>query len=282
MPGDTRLLIAFDDSAAAAAAVRAAGRLFPGAQARLVHGLEAAEPRGGRLAERGRDLAQAAALLGSIDMRPGRPPWRAVVAAADEIDPDVVVCGARGHGTLARALIGSTSSAVLHHGRHPLLIVPAGDEDRAGGPVVVGYDGSRDACAAITEAARLFPARELIVVHGWSSPVDRSYAGWALSAVPVDDVQQLTDDMAGVLAADAQASADEGATMAAEAGATARGVAEDCGPGARHALAAVARRERAAVIVAGRRGRGAMRSGVLGSVSAGLVHHAELPVLIVR
>jgi len=36
------------------------------------------------------------------------------------------------------------------------------------------------------------------------------------------------------------------------------------------------------VIVAGCRGRGALASTVLGSVSAGLVHNADRPVLIVR
>jgi nucleotide-binding universal stress UspA family protein len=36
------------------------------------------------------------------------------------------------------------------------------------------------------------------------------------------------------------------------------------------------------VIVAGSRGRGALGSTVLGSVSAGLVHNAELPILIIR
>jgi nucleotide-binding universal stress UspA family protein len=36
------------------------------------------------------------------------------------------------------------------------------------------------------------------------------------------------------------------------------------------------------VIVAGCRGRSALASTVLGSVSAGLAHNAELPVLVVR
>ena len=47
-------------------------------------------------------------------------------------------------------------------------------------------------------------------------------------------------------------------------------------------LAAAAEAERAAVIVVGSRGRGAIRSTMLGSVSAGLVHNAERPVLVHR
>jgi len=53
-------------------------------------------------------------------------------------------------------------------------------------------------------------------------------------------------------------------------------------PGTWRALAASARSEGAALIVAGRRGRGALASTLLGSVSAGLAQNAELPVLIVR
>ena len=40
--------------------------------------------------------------------------------------------------------------------------------------------------------------------------------------------------------------------------------------------------EQAAVVVAGRRGRGAVASTVLGSVASGLVHNAGVPTLIVR
>ena len=46
--------------------------------------------------------------------------------------------------------------------------------------------------------------------------------------------------------------------------------------------AAVGREEGAAVIVTGARGRGALASTLLGSVSSGLVHNAEAPVLVVR
>jgi nucleotide-binding universal stress UspA family protein len=44
----------------------------------------------------------------------------------------------------------------------------------------------------------------------------------------------------------------------------------------------VASDRHATVIVAGSRGRGGLASTILGSVSSGLVHNAETPVLVVR
>lgn len=309
MADPMRLLIAYDGSDGAAAGIRAAGCLFPGAGAVIVHvqhdheALEsgalagiatpddviagvrrrqrAAHERAWELLGRAERVAEAAGLRPEPELRSGPTPWRAIADAAEAHDPDVVVCGKRGHGVFSRSLLGSTSSALLHHGRHPLLIVPPG-EVRRGGPVVVGYDGSDGARNAIETAARCFPGREAIVVHGWSSPLTRSYPGTALSLVPVSDVQELTDDLTDLLAASAQDCAEAGAALAAEAGLAARGVEFECGPGAWRALRDVASREGAAVIVAGSGGRGAVRSAVLGSVSSGLAHNAETPVLIVR
>ena len=140
------LLIAFDGSAAAEAAVRAAGALFPGARATV---LTIHEPvfspattfrAGGALmspelversltelerelvaeaeaaAADGVRLAEAAGLIAEPAVAPGqRQPWEPILAAAAERGADVVVCGTRGHGPVARSVLGSTSSSLLHH-----------------------------------------------------------------------------------------------------------------------------------------------------------------------
>jgi nucleotide-binding universal stress UspA family protein len=63
---------------------------------------------------------------------------------------------------------------------------------------------------------------------------------------------------------------------------SARALAVEGAEGTWRVLSATARSEGAAVVIAGCRGRGAVSSTVLGSVSAGLAHNAEIPVLIVR
>ena len=53
-----------------------------------------------------------------------RQPWEPILAAAAERGADVVVCGTRGRGAVARSVLGSTSSSLLHHADRAVLIVP--------------------------------------------------------------------------------------------------------------------------------------------------------------
>ena len=48
-----------------------------------------------------------------------------IVAFADSHDVDLIVIGSRGHGAVARALLGSVSLGVLRETRRPVLIVRA-------------------------------------------------------------------------------------------------------------------------------------------------------------
>ncbi len=67
--------------------------------------------------------------------------WPEILATARERNSDVIVCGTRGHGGMARALLGSTSSSILRHADRPVLIVPDA-EVAAWGPALIAYDGS--------------------------------------------------------------------------------------------------------------------------------------------
>lgn len=305
-----RLLLAYDGSEDAAKAIRAAAELMTGADAQVLfvrndadaleraalariavpdevlrgaaeqYEREAAE-RASNIAERGRQLAEQAGLHAAAAVRTGTSPWRALCRAADDEDVDAIVCGARGQGALSRALLGSTSSSILHHAHRPVLVVPAGTGS-LDGPTVIGYDGSEGARVAIAAVASILPRRAAVVVHVWLSPARPMYSGPTIGEVPISVAEAPTTDLYALIAAQARACADEGAALAQEVGLDARGVAVESAFGEWHVLSATAEEERAAVIVTGCRGRTALASTVLGSVSAGLVHNAERPVLIVR
>ena len=149
-----RLLIAFDGSAAAEAAVRRR-RAVPGARATVltihepVVGPVTAFRAGGALMSRelieqslgelerelvgeakaaaaeGARLAEAVGLVAERVVAPGeRQPWEPILSAAAEGGADVVVCGTGGRGAVARSVLGSTSSSLLHHADRAVLIVP--------------------------------------------------------------------------------------------------------------------------------------------------------------
>jgi hypothetical protein len=73
------------------------------------------------------------------------------------------------------------------------------------------------------------------VLHAWSSPLDRSYTGEALAAVPISDTRDLSESLEEMFAAAASDLADEGAALAREAGLEARALASkaDAARGAR-------------------------------------------------
>ena len=50
--------------------------------------------------------------------------WRAVLAAADDADAELIVLGRRGRSGLASMLLGSVSYGVVHNSARPVLIVP--------------------------------------------------------------------------------------------------------------------------------------------------------------
>jgi hypothetical protein len=105
----------------------------------------------------------------SFPVDPSAPAWEALLDAAHRVAADVLACGTRGRGAFARALLGSTSSRLLHHTDVPLLVVP----DRCGtldGPVAAAYDGSQGATRAIQVAGRLLGGRPTVVAHAWEPP----------------------------------------------------------------------------------------------------------------
>jgi nucleotide-binding universal stress UspA family protein len=310
--GSPQLLIAYDGSPSASTAVRAAASLFGNARASVatvpsdatVHAGTAvpvlpglspdvaaqavdelrAEARR-QADETAEQAVEQARRLGldatAVSLGPSASAWAALLDGAHRLDADLLVCGTRGRGAFARALLGSTSSSLLHHTDVPLLVVPDGG-GALDGPVIAAYDGSEGAGRAIEAVGRLLAGRATVVVHAWEPVFHRALVARGLDAGgPIDDLRGTVGELHRAVAESAAATTETGLSVARAAGLDAVGDTVESDEGAWRAVAAAARAHGASVIAVGTRGLGAARSVLLGSVSSGLIQNAELPVLVV-
>jgi nucleotide-binding universal stress UspA family protein len=194
-----------------------------------------------------------------------------LVAVADERGADEIVVGSRGLGRFAAAL-GSVSHALLEQARTPVVVVPQGAADHPRDPrehgactVVVGYDGSEPARAALSYAARRAAGGgRVVAVHAFQPTPDwlgTPYYDRALAAYQSQGRERLRSlEEQGDLGAELTTSLLEG-------------------PPARAIIAAADARD-ADEIVIGSRGFGPVR-GVLGSVSHAVLHGTDRAVVVI-
>ncbi|WP_205797465.1 universal stress protein [Micromonospora sp. CMU55-4] len=275
-------MVGYDGSPAASAAIEAGALLFPGAHAWIGHlwtppfaseelrkrlwtgkrninaFVEAIEREGGREADRLTSVGVMLARAAGWDAEPlvcrsyGGEGLR-LAELADEKQTDVLLLGSRGLGG-ARAVLGSVSDMAVHYSPRPVLVVPhpllTDEHDAlAAGPVVVGWDASAGAEAALDSTRRLFPERNVVLV-----------------AVDGDEGETPTPETAGGQQVTT-------VRVSAGRGAPGRAVAD--------ALSAVATEHKASAVVVGSRGRTAMRKILLGSVAMATLHRAHRPVMVV-
>ena len=156
------------------------------------------------------------------------------------------------------------------------------------------YDGSEFARAAIEHAATVLKERDAVVLTVWeslgSTLLRSAFPGRGELARDLREISgEVLDELDKGTGERALATAAEGAEIAAAAGFDARAVGRRAvaGPAERdevtvwQEILAAAEEEQAEAIVLGSRGRSGLRSMVLGSVSYGVVHHSSRPVLVV-
>jgi nucleotide-binding universal stress UspA family protein len=274
-----RILVGVDGSDAAAAALGWAGRLaqLVGAEVVVANVFEAgqAEVSPARYQQLMLEAERRLDAEWSDPLRASTAPRRSVLRtgppdvlldAAEHEDADLVVVGPRGHGGFARLHIGSLAHHLAEHTTRPLAIVPApgavGGFDR----VVVGVDGSEGSdqavrgCADMASAARA----EVIAVYAFEPLVE-----WVMESNPRSWRQAAERKFE-----------DSWAAPLRQAGVAVRTrIVENHHTVA--ALAGVVDEEGAGLVVVGTRGIGGFLGLRLGRVPVQLVHHTQIPVVLV-
>lgn len=181
-------------------------------------------------------------------------------------DVRMVVVGCRGRSALDRLTLGSVSSGLVRHAHCPVAVIHKehADADRHA-PILVGIDGSPASESATTIAFDEASNRRapLIALHAWA---DALTAGTHLNPTIDEQIggEVLSERMAGwqerypdVHVTPVLTHQDAGRWL-------------------------VNHSDTAQLVVVGSHGRGGFAGMMLGSVSATVVHAAEVPVIVAR
>jgi nucleotide-binding universal stress UspA family protein len=183
-------------------------------------------------------------------------------------DADLMVVGCRGLSAVAGLLLGSTSSALVHHAHSPVAIIHGEESvaDRStSAPVVVGIDGSPAAELAVALAFDEASRRgvELVAVHTWTNNADL-----AVLVSTAEMEQQADEELAQRIAGWGERYPDV---------AVRRIVGQD---NPAHRL--LKESQDAQLLIVGSHGRGGFANLFLGSVSWSVAQAARIPVIVAR
>ena len=143
--------------------------------------------------------------------------------------------------------------------------------------ILICYDGSEDARAAIKRVGDLLsgqPARVLTVWETFAEVLARSGAGLGVAALNFEEIDESSERTA-------RERAEEGVGYARQAGLVAEARVAERGATIWETILNQAEEVEASVIVLGSRGLTGIKSILLGSVSQAVLQHTDRPVMIV-
>lgn len=142
-------------------------------------------------------------------------------------------------------------------------------------PVLFCYDGSEGSKTALTAAIELIKPADAVVLVVWTpAELQLARAGSFIVAVPNEG--EIDEQEAAI----AREIAEEGAAGARERGYNASARIAQANESVAETIDQIAQEIDAGLVVCGQRGRGAISSALLGSVSHALAAHTKRPVLI--
>lgn len=290
-----RILIPFDGSAASSRAAQIAVGIAAALGGQVIFSYIApeltSEEDAKRTLEPAVTLAEQAGLKFETHVIDGATDTTSQAIANDARNStcDLIVMGTRGREGLARLLIGSVAEQVTRVAPVPVMLVrPVKDADRSApriARILVAVDGSRPsnlALQAANDLAHALGASLEVVSIIPDLPFTMGYAysdGGYLP--PFDD-----DRYASGLAANSQAILSSATQQLGHAALKPVSITTSSIPASGQRIAAAislaAENIGADLIVIGTHGRGGIEELLLGSVAQGVMHHANIPVLLIR
>jgi nucleotide-binding universal stress UspA family protein len=145
------------------------------------------------------------------------------------------------------------------------------------GPVIICFDGSEGSRAAMRGVVDLIDrSSDVVVLTVWETIETRLALAGAFSTVNSTGGADIDADEQSY----ATSVAEEGALRASERGFKASPMIRESREGIANTILEVADELSARMIVCGQRGRGVLRTALLGSVSHTLASHTRRPILI--
>lgn len=181
---------------------------------------------------------------------------------------EILVVGSQGHGPTGEMFLGSVSQHLVRHAACSVVVV-RGPRTADARRIVVGVDGSAGSSLALEYACRRAEqtGEVVVAVHAWRDPAVSSEI-WSATAREVEGLEErkrlLAESVAGVRTDHPDVVLEQEVIPVAPARCLADASAQ------------------ASLVVVGSRGLGYFRGLLLGSVSQGVLHRAECPVVVVR
>ncbi len=144
--------------------------------------------------------------------------------------------------------------------------------------ILICYDGSADAKAAIERAGELFGGEPATVLTVWQ-PIAFVLARSSAGLIPIAGVDM--EDVDAACREEAESLVAEGTELARAAGLDAHPLVRAQDTSTSEAILNVADEARASAIVIGSRGLTGLKSLLLGSVSHAVIQHADRTVVVV-
>jgi nucleotide-binding universal stress UspA family protein len=184
-------------------------------------------------------------------------------------EAEMIVVGCRGRSGLARVLLGSVSSGLVHRAHCPVAVVHDEDQlaaDPSQAPVLVGIDGSPASelatAIAFDEASRRGVG--LVALHAWVDLGAFEYQGPGWTMMESIEEEVLAERLAGWQERYPDVN-------------VRRLVVQD-----QPAQQLIEHSQSAQLVVVGSQGRGGFAGMALGSVGAAVVQAARVPVIVAR